>query len=678
MGNKIFTYLILSYLFSQFVYAELHFGVPSAVKKKTKELKDKIEQEKIAKNNPPVIVSLTAEPPVVATGAVTTITCIAEDPDNEALTYSWDAPYGAITGSGYSVSWTASTYYTPPTGTYYPIFCTVYDTKGASATAKVDVLVTPDGRINRTPIIEALTAEPLSVSTGGVVTIVCTAYDLDDDEITYFWHTTTGTLLIYTSSAILTAPDFPTNVTVFCTVKDNRGAETSESVYINVYPVVPVISSLLASPIVVSTGATSTIVCNAYGPASDTLTYSWDITAGTITGYGYYVKWVAPSSTGVYTITCTVSDSKNNTAQKSIDITVIIPWVLISCGLDYTVGIKSDGTLWSWGRNNFGQLGIGNTEHMLTPTQVGTDTDWAYVACGYYHTVAIKKNGTLWAWGRNDYGQLGLGNDINIYTPTQVGTDTNWSYVSCGAFHTVAIKKDGTLWSWGFNNQGQLGLRHNTNRNTPTSVGTERNWSFVSCGAYYTVAIKTDGTLWSWGANDHGQLGLGHNISTNTPTQVGTDTNWSYVSCGSIHTIAIKTDTTLWSWGFNYYGQLGLGHNIDISTPTQITTANADKLWERISCGFEYSVGIIKILNDGTLWSWGRNYFGQLGLGNKNDTNIPLRVDHGIDWFYVSCGYSHTAAIQEDGTLWCWGANNYGQLGLGDTTERLTPTLVYK
>ena len=138
------------------------------------------------------------------------------------------------------------------------------------------------------------------------------------------------------------------------------------------------------------------------------------------------------------------------------------------------------------------------------------------------HTMAIKIDGTLWAWGWNSTGRLGLGNSVETNTPTRVGTETNWSSVSAGS-HTMAIKNNGTLWAWGDNSAGQLGLGNFEDRNTPTQVGTETNWSSVSAGSAYTMAIKSDGTLWAWGWNNTGQLGLGVSgagTERNVPTRV--------------------------------------------------------------------------------------------------------------------------------------------------------------
>ncbi len=118
---------------------------------------------------------------------------------------------------------------------------------------------------------------------------------------------------------------------------------------------------------------------------------------------------------------------------------------------------------------------------------------------GYYHTVAVKTDGTLWAWGDNTYGQLGDGTTIDHSSPVQVGTATNWAAVGAGQYHTVAVKTDGTLWAWGDNTFGQLGDGTTTNHATPVQVGTATNWASAAGGYGHTVAVKTDGTVWGVG-----------------------------------------------------------------------------------------------------------------------------------------------------------------------------------
>ena len=182
------------------------------------------------------------------------------------------------------------------------------------------------------------------------------------------------------------------------------------------------------------------------------------------------------------------------------------------------------------------------------------------VAAGANHTVALKSNGTLWTWGDNYYGQLGNGTMANKSSPAQVGTATNWQAVAAGSSHTVALRSDGTLWAWGWNEFGQLGNGTDgtfAREFSPVQVGTATNWQAVAAGWYHTVALKSDGTLWAWGQNDYCQLGDGTTANKSSPVQVGTATNWQAVAAGQCHTVALKSDGTLWAWGYNRYGAVG-------------------------------------------------------------------------------------------------------------------------
>ena len=194
-----------------------------------------------------------------------------------------------------------------------------------------------------------------------------------------------------------------------------------------------------------------------------------------------------------------------------------------------------------------------------TAQGAGTAGNWIAVSAGMEHTVAIRADGSLWAWGDNHYGQLGNGTwlpDSNI--PVRVGTAYDWAYVSAGVEHTAAIRSDGSLWAWGENRSGQLGDGTTTGRNIPVRVGTAGNWAAVSSGPTHSAAIRSDGSLWAWGFNVHGWLGDGTTINRNAPVRIGTDTNWAAVSVGG-HTVAIRADGSLWAWGDNHYGQLGDG-----------------------------------------------------------------------------------------------------------------------
>jgi alpha-tubulin suppressor-like RCC1 family protein len=215
------------------------------------------------------------------------------------------------------------------------------------------------------------------------------------------------------------------------------------------------------------------------------------------------------------------------------------------------LGITTGGALWAWGDNTAGQKGITggtitNSADVSSPVQVGSLTNWRLVSNGYYHTAAIKTDGTLWAWGKNTSGQLGQLNTIDISSPVQVGSLANWKLVSTGHYHTAAIKTDGTLWIWGHNSDGvtggALGLSDITHRSSPVQVGSMTNWRLVSSGRNHTSAVKTDGTLWIWGYNPGtASLGLSNITSYSSPVQVGSLTNWKQVTSGQSHTIAISS-----------------------------------------------------------------------------------------------------------------------------------------
>jgi alpha-tubulin suppressor-like RCC1 family protein len=331
---------------------------------------------------------------------------------------------------------------------------------------------------------------------------------------------------------------------------------------------------------------------------------------------------------------------KSNPVQT---VTGGINWKQVSSGKWGTAAIKTDGTLWCWGFNQFGQLGDNTTAHKSSPIQTVTfGTNWKQVSCGSYHTAtaAIKTDGTLWMWGSNSYGELGDNTVVSKSSPVQtIARGTNWKSVSVGYKHVSAIKTDGTLWSWGYNVQAQLGDNTTTNRSSPVqTVAGGTNWKQVSSGSYTMAAIKTDGTLWSWSNGTGDNAG----ITRSSPVQtVAGGTNWKQVSCGFLLTSAIKTDGTLWSWGGNSYGQLGDNTRTVRSSPVQTVTFGTN--WKFVNCGM-YRTAAIK--TDGTLWCWGFNQYGQLGDNTNAHKSSPVQTTaYGTNWKQVSCGYYSTAAV---------------------------------
>jgi alpha-tubulin suppressor-like RCC1 family protein len=240
----------------------------------------------------------------------------------------------------------------------------------------------------------------------------------------------------------------------------------------------------------------------------------------------------------------------------------------------HTIALKANGTLWSWGENQNGSLGVGDTTDRLTPVRVGSQSDWARIAAGYTRSFAINTNGTLWGFGGNTSGSLGTGVGSGRYeTPVQIGSSSDWSQVSTSpnGNHSAGIRADGTLWTWGTNASGELGLGTTTDKYVPTQVANLNTWLEIECGWNHTLAIKSDGSLWAWGNNGDGQLGLGDTKGRLSPVQVGIATDWYRVVGGIRHSLAIKTDGTLWAWGDNSKGQLGIPGGGRL-TPTRVGT----------------------------------------------------------------------------------------------------------
>jgi alpha-tubulin suppressor-like RCC1 family protein len=377
-------------------------------------------------------------------------------------------------------------------------------------------------------------------------------------------------------------------------------------------------------------------------------------------------------------------------------------WVAVACGYYCVVALKTDGTLWSFGLNSAGSLGrTPDAGHPVSlPCQItgcsGGDANWTEIASGYDHSVALKSNGTLWSWGNDYFGQLGQGltlpDSATHTTPAQViinktanpgEVDNLWTAVSCGSHHSVALRADGSVWGWGFNDDGQLGDGTTANQSSPERI-TAHNTA-VTCGGCFTLAIKASGSLWSWGWNGSGQLGRVTSNPSLSLGQVGSAMNWLTVASGESDNfvLGLAADGTLSAWGDNTYGQLGDGTTTQRSAPVIVPRPGAspadDAGWAahplRIASG-EWAWYSCVVKPNGALLAWGDNAYGQLGLGDHTDRNLPVQVGTGTTWTSVACDWRHTAAIAADGTLWAWGANTEGELGLGDTNSRLVPTQV--
>ncbi|SFZ94724.1 Por secretion system C-terminal sorting domain-containing protein [Chryseobacterium limigenitum] len=385
---------------------------------------------------------------------------------------------------------------------------------------------------------------------------------------------------------------------------------------------------------------------------------------------------IALPSTGLHVFNVRIKDNNGvwgPVFRNVINVQATVPvgcWESVRGGVEFSSGIKTDGTLWAWGDNFYSHLGTGGTTDLYVPTQIGIATDWKWIDNGHDTTLAVKNNGTLWGWGINGYGQIGNGNASVQTTPIQIGNANDWQSAISTFDHTVAKKTNGTLWASGYNDYGQLGDGTTTKKSTFIQIGTATNWESYAVGNGHTLAIKSDGTLWAWGNNGSGQLGDGTLINRTVPTQIGTGTNWKSVTTGYKFSVAIKTDGTIWAWGANNSGQLGDGTTTSRSVPTQIGTATD---WKSTACSESHTLAI---KTNGTLWAWGNNYFRQLGDGTYVDKLAPTQIGTATDWQKIDCGFAHSIGIKTNGTLYTWGRNYNGGLGIGNTNTVTVPTAI--
>lgn len=401
------------------------------------------------------------------------------------------------------------------------------------------------------------------------------------------------------------------------------------------------------------------------------LRYRWDFQGGAGNVKVQSPGEVVFKKAGVYQVAFTVKDNDGDTDSVSRIVSVIrSSWASVSGGWSHSAGLKTDGTLWAWGLNSYGQLGNGSSASCRTPAMVGRGTSWAKVAVGGAHTLALENDGSLWAWGANGTGQLGNGSNQHAYAPVKIMPGSRWKEIAAGKSHSLGIQLDGSLWAWGRNAEGQLGDGTRASCSVPSPVGNEKDWRWVAAGEAHSIAVREDGSLWAWGSNELGQVGDGGQSDSLSPKRIGAEDIWIAAAAGRWHTLAIRSDGSLWAWGANIWGQLGDGTKVYKMSPVRV---GKDSDWKMVSAGEYHSLGL---KNDGTLWSWGWNAFGQLGIGTSHDRRYPSCIGFDTNWSFISAGDHHSMAVKQNGTLWGWGYNGYGQVGDNTAEDRDAPVLL--
>jgi alpha-tubulin suppressor-like RCC1 family protein len=350
------------------------------------------------------------------------------------------------------------------------------------------------------------------------------------------------------------------------------------------------------------------------------------------------------------------------------------PVTQIAGGFYQSLFLKSDGSLWAMGNNNYGQLGDGTNINTNRPELIVSGNVTA-IAAGFYHSLFLKSDGSLWAMGWNSYGQLGDGTYNSTNRPEQI-VASNVTAIAAGGYHSLFLKSDGSLWAMGNNSYGQLGDGTYNSTNLPEQI-VASNVTAIATGITHDLFLKSDGSLWAMGYNGDGELGDGTYTAllgggTNLPEQIVASNVTAIAAGGGFitgagpcgHSLFLKSDGSLWAMGDNGFGELGDGStdngNYKTNLPEQIVASNV----MAIATGFGHSMFLKR---DGSLWVMGWNRYAQLGDGTYNSTNKPEQiVASGVT--VIATGYDHSLFLKNDGSLWGMG---YG-VAIGDGTSNYT------
>jgi alpha-tubulin suppressor-like RCC1 family protein len=342
--------------------------------------------------------------------------------------------------------------------------------------------------------------------------------------------------------------------------------------------------------------------------------------------------------------------------------------------------INSSNQLWVWGFNTSGQLGDGTTINKSNPVQISGSWVQAIISSS---SLALDSNYKLYTWGISTNGRLGDGTTVSRSSPVQINSGSRYIDVSVGIQHLVAMRDDFTIWTWGTSVSGRTGLGDTVERSVPTQIGSS-SWIMVQALAFGGVGIKNDGTLWSWGINAEGQLGINDTLNRSSPVQIGSAAGWSVIAPSSYKSMAINGTGQVYVWGNNNGGGYGDGTTIARSSPVQVKMGTLPTSTGQVIGGTSTNLYFIKYLESGgsSLWAAGSNGTnGSLGQNTKVPANrsVPLQIGSGPlnQWYAVAQTQGlHGYAIKADGTLWAWGYNLQGQLGLNDRISRSSPVQV--
>jgi len=354
--------------------------------------------------------------------------------------------------------------------------------------------------------------------------------------------------------------------------------------------------------------------------------------------------------------------------------------------------IDGEGEMWVWGYNNFGQTGLGYTGNILFPTKVTRPAGvnyWLDAVGSAHHALALAHDGSLWVCGSSQYGQLGLGSDTSHSTfqkmPFPSGV-TSWREIYATYHTSFARDQAGNLWMWGRNLEGQVGDGTYVNKFSPVRLAMPSGVTqWVDFSPVYLSCFAVDqlGRLWSWGNGANGAHGSGSVANRPTPQLIPFPagvTRWDTLRHTGLSTYGIDQNGNPWVWGRNAYGELGIGSTADQLVPIRTNYPSGVTHWKALDTGVWHFAGIDQ---NNQLWVWGNGLDGALGLGS-NGAPPGQRPEMALSaikhsnppgttgWQGLFVGAGNTYVVDSNGALWVWGYNPYGQLGKGVMTPVTT------
>jgi alpha-tubulin suppressor-like RCC1 family protein len=350
----------------------------------------------------------------------------------------------------------------------------------------------------------------------------------------------------------------------------------------------------------------------------------------------------------------------------------------VACGDGHTVMVGESGlAVFACGRGGSGQLGGGARRDKRVPARIPeldavlAGARVVMVAAGEYHSAASTSTGEVLTWGSGEFGKLGRGDEDDGLAPARLGRELFLGQavlmVSCGGYHTMALTRQGRVFTFGEGAHGQLGHGDRLYRSTPDAIAAKffgrAKIVFVAAGYIHSGVVTSDGLVWTWGCGARARLGLNDERDQVAPRQIMGPFGGSgavMMSAGGAHTMLVMSDGALWGCGYGGYGQLGLGDCANRQVPARVGTGEAfgQSKVLTVACGIAHTMAVTE---DGGLWSWGRGYRGRLGHHEDDggDRLVPTRLEahhfKGAKVVTASCGHNHSAAVTEDGALFTWG-----------------------